>query len=190
MEADGGVDTQRFSSETSQSSEPWHKSGRSVPSTVIQSLPTRWGTADTYLSCSLSQGSTFHLPRLWEAVWSLNHSREGPSKLHVMLGEPCPVLTCATPQPALPLYLTPTGDSATATPHPSHCLPPPPCCPQRGQEGPRLPMPRGAPLSLLGAPTQAHLPLFPSWPSPLVAQRARLTSICLLGLESRAVPLC
>lgn len=47
MEADGVVDTQRFSSETSQSSEPWHKRGRSVPRAVIQRLPTRWGTADT-----------------------------------------------------------------------------------------------------------------------------------------------
>lgn len=159
MEADGVVDTQRFSSETSQSSEPWHKRGRSVPRAVIQRLPTRWGTADTYLSCSLSQGSTFHLPQLWEAVWSLNHSREGPSKLHEMPPHSQPCLCTSHPLvkrcychtthltlPPITTLLPAEGPGGAQAAHAQGCPSVPPCCPHPGTLSP-CPLP--APPRLL-----------------------------------------
>lgn len=113
-----------------------------------------------------------------------------------MLGETCPVLICPTPSPALPLHFTPSGDSGLPLPHHTpHTLPGTPHHPGPLGERPggaQAAQSPGVPLSPSLLPqAQAPPPLLPfPCPSPLVARRARLTSICLLGLESGAAPLC
>lgn len=84
----------------------------------------------------------------------LEPKSQQPSKLHGMPGETCPVLICPTPQPALPLHFTFTGETRLPLPHPTPHTLPGTWHPLR--EGPGCPV-----LPLLLPPAQAHSPLLP-----------------------------